>query len=165
MPRHSQRYIVCICRLAGDTNGDAEVEIQVPYVTGATMQTVATFCGLPAPKSNSCSDLLKEVTVAELGELMKAANYLDIETLLAAVADRLAAIGTRILDMEPWLDPVAELFGVGPVADERAAYGAVMKDLESQELVPLELPPPPLARSPPFLFICKRTAACNALLV
>ena len=68
----------------------------------------------------------------ELGELMLAANYLDIATLLQAASDRIGSIGAGMLKGSA-AGVGCDLFDMGAVATERADFRAVLLNLFDQE--------------------------------
>ena len=70
----------------------------------------------------------------ELGELMLAANYLDIAALLQATSDRIGTIGAGIL--KGCAGGVgSDLFDMSAAATERADFRAVLQNLFDQEFV------------------------------
>ena len=70
----------------------------------------------------------------ELGELMLAANYLDIAALLQATSDRIGTIGAGM--MKGCAGGVgSDLFDMSAAATERADFRAVLLNLFDQEYV------------------------------
>jgi hypothetical protein len=90
------------------------------------MTKVAEFC--------ACSVIPEVTTVTELGELMLAANYLDIVTLLRAASVRLGEIGAALMK-ESASGAESDLFDMSSAATNRAVYRTALKGLYDQEWV------------------------------
>ena len=87
------------------------------------MATVAEFCARPV--------IPEATTMPGLAELMLAANYLDIASLLQATSDRLGSICAAVLKGHARVG--SDLFDMSAAATERAECRAVLQNIFDQE--------------------------------